>query len=97
VALADCQPVAALPEALASADWEARIRDMMGRTDCRLSTLGAVGDLIEAEAEAAGIPAAEIAAARARVGARVDAEIDRMLRAGALTVRDGEYALDACG
>lgn len=97
VTLDECRPVAAPPQALATADWQGRIRDMMGRSGCKLSTLGAVGDVIEAEAAAAGIPADEIAAARAEIAARVDAEIDRMLRAGELTVRDGEYALDACG
>ena len=95
--VADCELIEASGlSSLSTEDWEERITKAMLDSGCKLSTLGTVGDVIEAEALAAGIPADQVADARDEIAVRVDEVIDRMLWEGKLTVRDGEFALDAC-
>ena len=97
--LANCvalSPAEVALEALSETDWQGRIREVLVASDCKLSALNAVADVIEREALSRGIPREDVDEARGRLGTRVDAAIDGMIRAGQLTMRDGEFALDAC-
>lgn len=99
VTLSDCMPTDAAEgvfAGVAPADWEAKIRDAVLDADCKLSTLSAVSDVIEDAALAEGVSPEDIEAKRAQVQTKVDEVIDRMLWEGKLTVRDGEFAIDAC-
>ncbi len=97
IAVEECTAINASDLASLTGDqWRDRIRDAMLDNDCKLSTLGAVADVIEQEAIASGVPAEDVAAAREQIASQVDEVIDRMLWEGQLTVRDGEFALDAC-
>ena len=97
IAVENCAAIGASePASLTNDQWRDRIRDAMLDNDCKLSTLGAVVDVIEREAIASGMSSEDVTEARAEIASQVDEVFDRMLWEGQLTVRDGEFALDAC-
>ena len=101
VILGDCRQIeaSAAPIGLANLsveEWESQIRSALLDADCKLSTFRVVGDAIAAMATDKGASAAEVEDLRAAMSVRAEEAIDRMLREGTVTVRDGELALDSC-
>ncbi len=81
---------------LSEEDWQAAVRDTLQDAQCRLSAFTAIGEVLAATAAANGVAPEAIDRARAALSTRAEAAVTQMLRAGDLSYRDGELALDAC-
>ncbi|WP_375688650.1 hypothetical protein [Pseudooceanicola sp. LIPI14-2-Ac024] len=101
--LSDCQPrpatqedAAAMLAAMSDEDWQALVEKTMRAADCRLSAFAGAGDVIAAAAAEKGASPEEVEGLRADMTARAEATVDRMMKAGQLSVRDGELVLYNC-
>jgi hypothetical protein len=101
-ALADCTPRDAASDAVAmlvaldDAEWQAFVRQTMIDSECRLSALGAIAQVVGQAAEAHGVAPDVLARMGADLTARAEAAVDRMIREGLVSYRGGELALDDC-
>jgi len=73
-----------------------RLRDTRLDAQCRLSSFTAIGEVLAATAAADGVAPETIDRARAALSTRAEAVMTQMLRAGDLSYRDSELALDNC-
>lgn len=99
VTVADCTPggdALGLLSELSNEDWKALVRDTLLAERCRLSAFGTITEVVAAAAEAKGVEPDTLDRVRTALNARADAAVAQLLRAGQLTYRGGELALDAC-
>lgn len=102
VLLNDCQPrpaegdaVAGLA-ALSAEEWQALVREAMVEAECKLSAVGAAAEVVTRAAEEKGVAPEEVEKMRAHLSAKAETAVDSMMKAGKLSVMDGELVLYDC-